>query len=43
MTSYVIVMHVTKHEGGMEYIIVTVTQLYDIKKNVEGFKTDNII
>jgi len=43
MTLYVTVIHVTKHEESVTDVIVTVTQSYDIKNNVEGFETDNII
>ena len=43
MTSYVIVIHVTKCDRYVILVTVTVTPLCDIKKVIEGSGIDNII
>ena len=37
------VIQVTKHDGGVTHVTVTVTQSYNIKKNIENSEIDNII
>jgi len=43
MISHVIVTQVTKHDEDVTYVTVTVTQSYNTKKNIEDFRTNNII
>jgi len=40
---HVIVTQVTKHDKGMTPVTVTVTQLYDTEKNIEGSRIDDTI
>jgi len=43
MISHVIVTQVTKHDEGVTHVTVIVTQSYNTKKNIEDFRTNNII
>ena len=40
---HVIVIQVTRCDGGMTPVTVTVTKLCNIEKNAKSFRTDDII
>jgi len=43
MMLYVMVIQVIRCDRGMIPVTVTVTQLYDTKKNIKSFRTNDII